>query len=502
MRAANRLCWLVLGIAWIAGAHPMGNFSVSHYAKFEVGDHTIQLEYALDLAEIPTFQLLRDANLDRDASHADVEKAVKQQTSTWLRNLELRVDGKHVQPDLRATGVVMSDGAGGLPILRITMSAQIQGRGRRLTYEDHNYSDRAGWKEIVIEGQPGVVLTHASQSSADVSRGLTHYPTNPATAPPQDLRAVVSWNVPVTPFSKDIAAEHTKVEAINQPHQAAAASAPALRTRVGAPAGAVIRGDFLSRFLRRRQLTPWMILLAVGVSFLLGGAHALTPGHGKTIVAAYLVGSRGTLKHAAFLGLMVTFTHTFVVFLLGIASLFLFRYVVPEKVTQILGLISGLSIVLLGGCMLRNRVVSFLTGHSHVHHHHHHHADGEHPNHSHPHTHVPESLSWGALIALGASGGLAPCESALVLLLGAIALGRVGLGLLLLTSFSVGLAAVLVGIGALVLYAKNLIPEKTRAANRASLQWLSIASAGAVFLAGILMTGIAMGLIRPEWAIG
>src|ERR1700733_2760900 len=114
--------------------------------------------------------------------------------------------------------------------------------------------------------------------------------------------------------------------------------------------------DALTRLLHQQQLTPWMIAVAIGIAFALGAAHALTPGHGKTIVAAYLVGSRGTLKHAAFLGAMVTLTHSITVFLLGLATLFLFQYVVPQKLTQVLGAISGLSIVAIGGWMLYNRL--------------------------------------------------------------------------------------------------------------------------------------------------
>ena len=248
----------------------------------------------------------------------------------------------------------------------------------------------------------------------------------------------------------------------------------------------------LTRLLHQQALTPWMIAAAIGIAFVLGAAHALTPGHGKTIVAAYLVGSRGTLKHAAFLGGMVTLTHTVTVFLLGLATLFLFQYVVPQKVTQVLGAISGLSIVAIGGWMLYKRLRGAGHAHSHSDDHHHdhdqHHHDHDHPHdhthahthdhahdhaheHSHSHgpgghthTHMPDEISWSGLAALGASGGLVPCESALVLLLTAIALRRVGLGLVLLVSFSVGLALVLMAIGVLVIYAKNLLPGGGNAA--------------------------------------
>jgi nickel/cobalt exporter len=278
--------------------------------------------------------------------------------------------------------------------------------------------------------------------------------------------------------------------------------------------------DALTRLLHQQQITPWMIV----------AAHALTPGHGKTIVAAYLVGSRGTLKHAAFLGAMVTFTHTVSVFLLGLATLFLFQYVVPQKVTQVLGAISGLSIVVIGGWMLYKRLRGTGHAHAHTHDHHHHDHSNQHPHehshdhshehghehthehahshghsHSHSHgegghTHMPEEVSWSGLVALGASGGLVPCESALVLLLTAIALRRVGLGLLLLVSFSLGLALVLMAIGILVIYAKNLLPSSS--GGNPFFRWMPVASAAVVMLLGVVMTGVSLGWIQPHWMAG
>jgi len=286
--------------------------------------------------------------------------------------------------------------------------------------------------------------------------------------------------------------------------------------------------DALTRLLHQQQITPWMIVAAIGIAFVLGAAHALTPGHGKTIVAAYLVGSRGTLKHAAFLGAMVTFTHTVSVFLLGLATLFLFQYVVPQKVTQVLGAISGLSIVVIGGWMLYKRLRG--AGHTHAHthdhahtHEHHHHDHSHHHSHEHGHehthehahshghshshshgegghTHMPEEVSWSGLVALGASGGLVPCESALVLLLTAIALRRVGLGLLLLVSFSLGLALVLMAIGILVIYAKNLLPSSS--GGNPFFRWMPVASAAVVMLLGVVMTGVSLGWIQPHWMAG
>src|SRR4051812_21276023 len=198
------------------------------------------------------------------------------------------------------------------------------------------------------------------------------------------------------------------------------------------------QGDYLSHLLHQGEV-GWTVMLAgLAAAFLFGAVHALSPGHGKTLVAAYLVGSRGTPRHAVFLGLMVTFTHTISVFALGLVTLYLSRFVLPETITPILGSISGIMIVWVGATLLYRRTVGRkfaapAQGLAHDH------GDGR------VHTHVPEEISVGGLIALGASGGLVPCPSALVLLLTNVSLGRGGVGLTLLVGFSAGLAG---GVGA------------------------------------------------------
>ena len=265
--------------------------------------------------------------------------------------------------------------------------------------------------------------------------------------------------------------------------------------------------------------------------------HALAPGHGKTIVAAYLVGSRGTLKHALFLGSMVTFTHTVSVFLLGLGVLFFQQYVVPERVIPVLGAISGGSIVFIGANLLyrRLRVLTGDTG-SGVHNHHHYNFDHAHDpeqldpemrflpegyshdqnlssrgGFAHTHTHdgqththlVPDQrISLGSLVALGASGGLVPCPSALILLLSAIALGRTAFGLMLLVAFSLGLAIVLMGIGAMVLYARQLLPEGSDIRSRPFFRLVPVFSAVVVMILGVLMTMTSLGWITPGRILG
>ena len=256
-----------------------------------------------------------------------------------------------------------------------------------------------------------------------------------------------------------------------------------------------VRGDSLARLLHQANLGWGAVLAGLAMAFGLGAIHALSPGHGKTIVAAYLVGSRGTARHAAFLGGMVTFTHTVSVFFLGLVTLFLSRYVLPETLYPILGTVSGLSIVWIGGTLFYKRYRKAF-GHAHEHPHAHDHMHEHH--HAHVHSHVPESdVTLTGLVALGASGGLVPCPSALVLLLSSVALGRVGLGLILLVAFSAGLATVLTAIGMTVLFAKDLLPDSQKTAGSAAFRYLPVASAAVITAVGILMTAVALGVVHP-----
>jgi len=261
--------------------------------------------------------------------------------------------------------------------------------------------------------------------------------------------------------------------------------------------GQGLSGDALAKLLHQGDLSMGMVLAGMAVAFGLGAVHALSPGHGKTIVAAYLVGSRSTARHAALLGLMVTFTHTVSVFFLGFVTLFFSRYVLPERIYPVLGTISGLSIVWVGGMLFFRRLGAAQGQHHRRHHHHregtlvHDHGDGN------VHSHLPEGeASLGSLMALGASGGLVPCPSALVLLLSAVALGRIGLGLTLLVAFSAGLAVVLMAIGMAAVYAKHLLPDGQKTARSAPLRYIPVASAALITGVGAVMTAVALGVIR------
>ncbi|MCL1466668.1 nickel/cobalt transporter [Argonema galeatum] len=229
------------------------------------------------------------------------------------------------------------------------------------------------------------------------------------------------------------------------------------------------------------------VAIALGGAFVWGAMHAMSPGHGKTIVGAYLAGSRATAQHALFLGLTTTIAHTTGIFALGLVTLFASQYILPEQIYPWLSFLSGLMVVVIGLNLFLSRMASVrLLGksddeHSHDDHHHHHHHDHDHSHHHHDHdhghshhhhdratqtqnpvghSHLPPGadgspVTWRNLLVLGISGGLVPCPSALVLLLSAIAIGQVSFGLVLVLAFSLGLAGVLTGLGLLLVFAKR-----------------------------------------------
>ena len=504
--------FLAVGALW---AHPMGNFSISHYSRIEVTSRGAEIRYVLDLAEIPTFQLLQQWELDASSPREEIERQASQQAREWSRNLKIEIAGRPVSPSFERAAIVMDQGAGGMPILRVTTELHVDAAPGSLRYEDNNFPERAGWKEIVTVAGKDAAIDRASPDIADRSQALTSYPQDPLLSPPQDLRASVEWHgtAPVVTESgggakntggKTAGATGTPAVAAPEPVPPAASAAQPGQT---AP-GMVVRGDFLSRLLHQGEIGWGAMLIGMLVAFGLGSIHALSPGHGKTIVAAYLVGSRGTPKHAIFLGAMVTFTHTISVFFLGLTTLFLSQYVLPEKIYPVLGAVSGLSIVWIGAALFYRRI-RLALGYAPAAEHHHHGGDDHTHDHTHGglthdhgdghvHSHVPEGeISMASLIALGASGGLVPCPSALVLLLSSVALGRIALGLTLLVAFSAGLAVVLSSIGLVVLYAKHLLPDRSKNATNLAFRYLPVASAAIITCAGIIMTFVALGVIRP-----
>jgi nickel/cobalt transporter (NicO) family protein len=238
------------------------------------------------------------------------------------------------------------------------------------------------------------------------------------------------------------------------------------------------------------------IAVALGIAFFLGGAHALTPGHGKTLVAAYLVGSRGTVWDAVYLGSVVTITHTSSVFILGLLTLYASQYILMDRIYPWLSVISGLLVLGMGLWLLRSRWRG--AGHSHDHghdHHHPHNHDHDHPHHH--HDHAPPQVSRGQLLSLGISGGLVPCPEAMVVLLMAVSLHKLALGLILLVSFSLGLAAVLIGIGIAMILSGPLLSRFTGTSRATRLLPLGSAVVVTLLGAAIVIKAIADNKLLP-----
>ncbi len=276
----------------------------------------------------------------------------------------------------------------------------------------------------------------------------------------------------------------------------------------------------LASYVTKGDVSFPMVIFAMGSALLLGSAHALSPGHGKAMVAAYLIGSRGTRRDAVLLGGIVTFTHVISVLLLGLLCLLISKHVVSQKLFPWIGAASGTVIFTVGYWMLAKRALKLEHGHSHHSHHHgtdapyhnlaieqaeapfvgemtalgpiaqhdHHRPGHDHEPHDHGHGHesCPSGrITWGSLVSLGLAGGMVPCPTALVILLSAISLGCVGFGLLLIIFFSLGLAAVLIVIGLLTVTASRLTDRFSE--SRKWIQVLPVFSAGAVMIIGIAM---------------
>src|SRR5262249_45062533 len=276
-------------------------------------------------------------------------------------------------------------------------------------------------------------------------------------------------------------------------------ASPAAAAGDGARVGSTRFADRLTELVATdAPLSSGLVLTSLLVAAPVGALHALSPGHGKTVVGAYLVGARGTARHALFLGVVVTATHTIGVYLLGLVTLTASRYVMPERLFPWLSGLSGLMVLGIGASLVVSRLAD-AGGHGpHGHDHHHDPPDAQHdrahgghsqgPGHVHA---MPDGrIGWRSLLALGVSGGVLPCPSALVVMLGAIALGRIAFGLALIVAFSAGLAAVLTGIGLALVYARGFF-ERLPLHGRLA-RYVPVASAIVISMAGLAIVAEAL----------
>lgn len=427
-----------------ANAHPLGNFTINKYAGIEIAGSEIYVRYALDLAEIPTYQL-----------GADVRKP--DYPNRLAQKLELTLDGRRASLRVIEKRVTSRPGAGGLATLRLDVVYRASRTGAALAFEDRAFPGRIGWREVTVVARDGARLVASNVASTSESNVLRSYPDSLLRSPLD----VSSATATVTPGGSE--------------------AAPPTISRSAAPEHT---GGGFESLIEQGELSVGVLLLSFLVAAFWGAAHALTPGHGKALVAAYLVGTRGTPRHALMLGGTVTIAHTAGVFALGLVTLALSQFILPEQLYPWLTLVSGVLVVAVGAGVLRQRLRARSSGaghHGHGHDHHHDHDDHHH-DHGHHHHH-DQQLSSKGILGVGVAAGLLPCPSALVVLLSAIALHRVGLGLALIVAFSVGLAATITAIGLVAVFAQ-------RAFGRFSLNGPVVKALPAVSAALILVVGV------------
>jgi ABC-type nickel/cobalt efflux system permease component RcnA len=621
----------------------MGNFTINRFTRLTLAPGALRVHYVLDMAELPTLteRQVMDSDDNGDITDAETKAYLAARLPGWLANLKVTDNGKPLTLATRDSRLEFTAGVANLPVMRVEVdaAARLDAGQHNLAFDDINYKDRLGWKEVALATEKGIARPPGTETLVDISRELRAYPEALMNEPLNVSSASFTAAVPTTagapaesaskpprksaPAPKPVAARANAPAPVTRsapagPPAAQAAPQPVVKPPAVKPAPAVpatatppvaakdapppagnqtgappVTASGLaappkaetppviaqpaapdtpavtpetrapmsgssSRWSRafhdlvmQKALTPGALAIALLIAFFLGALHALQPGHGKTLVAAYLVGQHGTAKHAALLGLTVTITHTFGVFVLGAVALYASKYILPQQLFPWMGFASGLLIAGLGVTMMAARLremrrpaddhdhahegphseshnhehshdhghahahapeVAVVHGHTHEHEHphgdahpdeylhahghvhphghagEHHHAGGL--THSHgpmgEHTHaVPEHISMKTLLALGIGGGIVPCWDALIVLLAAISLHRVGFGLLLIVAFSAGLAATLTAAGLAVVWGQNrfglsrLTPGRVRA--------VSLVSHAVIIVLGVLI---------------
>lgn len=453
----------ILVLPGIASAHPLGNFTVNLYAGIRLAPGELRVDHVVDMAEIPTVQVAPEIDVDDDGILSDAERSAWALSTAHelAANLILTVDGERIALDVVSAAVHLRPGQGGLDVLRVesTFAASV-GEAGDLRFRDGNFADRVGWREVTAVGTDGTALVRSSVPVRSVTGRLLDYPRDPLSDPLDVREAAVAFEPGV-------------------PAPAAQDGGPSSAERPGATDGAFaeLAGGG----------SP--MLLALALAFAFGALHALGPGHGKTLMAAYLVGAGGRARQAVAVGGAVAVMHTASVLALGLVVLGATELFAPERVYPWLGLGSGLIAFGLGAGLLVSRLGAWGTradrpgdrdadpvdpdGHDH-HGHAHRHADV-----------MPEGiLSRRGIAALAVAGGILPSPTALVVLLATTALDRLAYGLGLIAAFSLGLAAALVVVGVVALRARDMV---FRRMSRRFTTAVPVLSATAIAVVGVVL---------------
>ncbi|TIH12905.1 high-affinity nickel-transporter [Marinifilum sp. JC120] len=430
-------------------AHPLGEV-VQETTVMNEGARLL-IVYDTSIGPSITATLIPDADHDGEVSAAEERKLARDIHALLLPNLEIYLDEKAVVPELYYDSVSPAPGGynNGLRsnlVYAIPLPKEDFGK-HYLKFSDNNFqTGELKWLKWKVQADPQFSVVKTSPDSRELNYQF---------------------------FAKKI-----EGQGVSFPTPTPTVDDNGIRPSPQEDSSQAALKDYLAQ----ENLGPGAILFALGLAFFLGMGHALSPGHGKAMVAAYLIGRSGRVRDAFTLGTIVTITHVASVIVLGIVALLLSRYFLPGDLYPWLGAFSGTLVFVVGYMMLARRA---LNKHGHSHHHDHGHSHDHHHSHSHDHDYESESapVSWWSMLSLGIAGGMVPCPTALVVLLASVAFGRIVFGLLLILAFSLGLAAVLIIIGILTVRASKLTERFS--GSRKWIENLPVLSAGLVMLAGI-----------------
>ena len=496
--AGGIVAGVVMAQPGVASAHPLGNFTVNQASALTVAPDRVSVEHVIDMAEIPTFQARSDIDRNHDGRQSPRERSAwaKAECRQVAGGLDLRVDGARRALTVAQSQAVLLAGQAGLPTLRLQCSLDSRlttaATTHRMQFDNHYLSDRIGWREITVVGD-GAALSGAHLRTVSPSASLTKYPTDRLSSPLDERSVQLSSHATGTVARHSETPKHIAIPTVT---------------------GSVVRGfddltQSLTSSVSARRLTFGLALVALAFALGLGALHAFAPGHGKTVMAAYLVGERGSVKDGLLIGVTVALTHTMGVLMLG-GILTASQTFAPESVYPYLSLASGicfagLGVALFVGAIRRRRSGVFRLGHhhhgpgahTHEHDHDHGHADGNHDDyehddgHKHGHDHADGAttapqLSRKNLLTLGFAGGLVPTPTAVVVLLGATAIGRAWFGAVLVVVYGIGMGATLVLAGLVLAKARrrfDLTGRSERAMRIAA--FLPVATAAVITTSGL-----------------
>ena len=500
-------------------AHPLGNFTINHYAGIRVEPDRVLLDIVIDHAEVPTFQARQELDLDLDGSVSDeeLEDARGATCEELATNLRLTVAGAAADPRLIEAGLSFPLGAGGLSTMRQVCAYEaplvppVGADPVTITFADQSSAQRLGWREILAEGS-GVTVRAVDGELRGVSLSdrLLAYPDDRLATPLSDdsLTIAASLGGPTlaafdVPDAEPVAGAAPSEAPSVAPSPVAASARPAPATT---PGPAVVPGGIgsgeLPAIFREADLTPLLLLVSLLTAAALGAGHALTPGHGKTLMAAYLVGTKGSARHALGLGISVSVSHTVGILALAAIVVAAADVLPPDVVVRWAPLVAAVSIVAIGGWMLvgevRRRRATVEQDHG-GHEHGGHDPDRRHGHdHGHGHPHIDarapgSTITWRSLFLLGLAGGLIPSTSALLILLGSIAAGRPTFGFILVVAFGLGMAAVMSGVGLALVAARERFDRIEVDGGVARIrEAVPLAAAVVVFGFGVVLTAQAI----------